>query len=73
MHVLFAAVIQAPVISGVSRFGPNSVALEFEITASEEVDLEYFEVNFYNSTGGDRNRDILVSLLEKKVNLSPHP
>lgn len=50
-------------ISDVTRFGPNSVSLDFEITPNEQVELEYFEVNFYNNTSGDRNLDLLVRLL----------
>ena len=58
--VATAADIEAPAITRSTRFGPTSAEIEVDITPSEEVELEYFEVNFYNSTG-NRGLDLLVS------------
>ena len=34
--------------------------MEVEVTPNERVELEYFEVNLYNSTSQNRNLDLLV-------------
>ncbi len=54
-----SAILQAPAITSVVRFDPGSVSITVEIPENERAELEYFEVNFYNSTGS-RSLDLLV-------------
>ena len=56
---MFLAAIEAPVITGVTRFNPTAVSVEVEVTENEQAVLEHFVVDIYNATG-NRNLDLLV-------------
>lgn len=60
---LSVATIEAPVITNVVRFGPTSVNVQFEVPPNEQVELEHFVVDLYNSTG-NKNLDLLVCCIQ---------
>ena len=58
---LIAAAFEAPVIDKVDRTGSTTVDIEVELPPSEQIELAYFDVSFFNGTTGNRLLDVPVS------------
>jgi len=58
--------IAAPVITAANRVGADSVEIEMDMPHSEQVEPDYLEVNFFNTSAmGHGNLDLTVGILSE--------
>ena len=55
------ALTETPVVTSVDRFRQTSLSVRFGISAGQQDNLEYFEVNLYNRNSTNPSLDLLVS------------
>ena len=63
LHTLACTVeeiTEAPAVTNVIRFSPTFASIRIQLSPLDQIELEYFEVNVYNSSTGIQNTDLMV-------------